>query len=135
MRSHPYLRAYMAGILVPTVFLLLVVAVFAIARYAAGLDLPIERALVFPLAVVPNLWGAWNALHLALRERSPLSLAAHGALLPLLLVPAGVMMTRALDVVFLTSVEAAAAVPLVMAVYYLLWKHLVWRLNAELGIL
>ncbi len=29
MRPHPYLRAYMAGIVVPTLFLLIVMAVFA----------------------------------------------------------------------------------------------------------
>ena len=30
---------------------------------------PLERALIFPMAVVPNVWGLWNVLYLALRHR------------------------------------------------------------------
>ena len=33
MRTHPYLRAYMAGIVVPTILLLLMVSVFATLRF------------------------------------------------------------------------------------------------------
>ena len=33
MRPHPYLRAYMVGIVVPTLFLLVIVAVQAFRRY------------------------------------------------------------------------------------------------------
>ena len=66
MRPHPYLRAYMAGIVVPTAFLLVIMIVFAYFRFyfevpsqfVVGLPgRPLERAIVFPMAVVPNLWG------------------------------------------------------------------------------
>ena len=143
MRPHPYLRAYMAGIVVPTLFLIVIMAVFATFRFyfevstqfVLGLPgRPLERAIVFPMAVVPNLWGVWNMLHLKLRPQSPLSLGMHGALLPLLLMPAGVLLARALDVFTIQWQFALPMAPIGMAVYYLAWKHLVGRLNAEMGI-
>src|SRR5437879_8785581 len=69
MNQHIYLRAYMAGIVVPTVFLLVVAAVFTIARYVYNIPVPVERVIVFPMAVVPNAWGLWNVLFVALRSR------------------------------------------------------------------
>jgi hypothetical protein len=32
---------------------------------------PLERGLVFPMAVVPNIWGFWNMLYLAVRSQVP----------------------------------------------------------------
>jgi hypothetical protein len=110
MRPHPYLRAYMAGIVVPTVFLLAMPA------------RPLSRALVFPMAIVPNLWGAWNMLHLKLRSRVPVSIGAFGAVLPLLLFPGGIMPARALDVFTIQWRFALPIIPIGMAVYYLAWK-------------
>src|SRR5438477_3499587 len=89
MSQHIYLRAYMAGIVVPTVFLLVVATVFTIARYVYNIPVPVERVIVFPMAVVPNAWGLWNVLFVALRSRLQLSIGLHGALLPVLLAPFG----------------------------------------------
>ena len=64
--THPYLRAYMAGTVVPTLFLLVVITVFAYHRYYYEVPIqfvvgvpgrPLERMLVFPMAIVPNTWG------------------------------------------------------------------------------
>jgi hypothetical protein len=134
MRPHPYLRAYMAGVVVPTVVLLLAVTVFAILRYGMGADLPVERALVFPLAVVPAAWGLWNMLHLALRSRIRITLGLHGALLPLILVPAGVLLARAVDLFEFPLATGAAFAPVGMVAYYLVWKYVVGFLNAEIGV-
>jgi len=143
MRPHPYLRAYMAGILVPTLFLIVIMTVLTFFRFylevpsqfVLGLPArPLERAIVFPMAIVPNLWGAWNMLHLWLRTRVRLSVGAHGALLPLLLIPAGVTLARLLDVFTIQMSYAAPIVPIGIAVYYLAWKYLVGFLNEELGI-
>lgn len=143
MRPHPYLRAYMAGIVVPTLFLLVIMAIFAYHRYYFEVPnqfvvplpgRPLDRAIVFPMAVVPNVWGAWNMLHLALRSRVRLSLGAHGALLPLLLMPGGVALARVLDVFTIQWQFALPMVPIGMAVYYLAWKYLVGFLNAEVGV-
>ena len=89
MNSHPYLRAYMAGIPVPTVLLLGAFVTYCVARFGIDVNVPVERALVFPLALVPNLWGLWNILYVALRERRHPPLGIHGALLPLILMPSG----------------------------------------------
>src|SRR5947207_2228540 len=107
MRPHPYLRAYMAGIVVPTAFLLVIMTIFAYQRYYFEVPnqfviplpgRPLERAIIFPMAVVPNAWGVWNVLYLALRRRVRMPVGAYGALMPLVLMPAGVVLTRAFDV-------------------------------------
>ena len=58
MDRHKYLRAYMAGIVVPTIVIVIGVTVFCIARYAYDFSVPLERLMIFPMAVVPNLWVA-----------------------------------------------------------------------------
>jgi hypothetical protein len=143
MRPHPFLRAYMAGIMVPTLFLLVVMSVFAYHRYYFEVPnqfvvplpgRPLERALVFPMAVVPNVWGLWNVLHLVLRSRLRLSIGLHGALLPLFLMPAGVFLARVLDVFTIQWQFAIPMVPIAMTIYYLAWKYLVGFFNEELAI-
>ena len=143
MRPHPFLRAYMAGIVVPTLFLLVVMTVFAYHRYYFEVPnqfvvplpgLPLERALVFPMAVVPNVWGLWNMLYLAIRSRIRWPLGLHGALLPLLLMPGGVILARVLDVFTIQWRFALPMVPIAMAVYYLAWKYVVGFLNEEMAI-
>ena len=143
MRPHPYLRAYMAGVVVPTLFLLVIMVVFAYHRYYFEVPnqfvvplpgQPLDRAIVFPMAVVPNVWGLWNVLHVALRSRLRLSLGVHGALLPLILMPLGVALASVLDAFTIQWRFALPMVPIGMAVYYLAWKHLVGFLNDEVGI-
>jgi hypothetical protein len=144
MAPHPYLRAYLAGIAVPTFFLVVIILPVYVyfqfyfevsSQFVTGLPgPPLERAIVFPMAVVPNSWGLWNMLHLALRPRLRLSLALHGALLPLLLMPGGFALARAFDVFDIQWQFALPMIPIGMAVYYLAWKFLVGLLNEELGI-
>jgi hypothetical protein len=143
MRTHPYLRAYMAGIVVPTLFSLLIMAVFAWRRFYFEVPnqfviplpgQPLDRAIIFPLAVVPNAWGLWNVLYLALRRRTGIPLGLHGALMPLVLMPAGVLLVRALDVFTIQWRFALPMVPIAMATYYLAWKYFVGFLNEEVGI-
>lgn len=143
MRPHPVIRAYLAGIAVPTVFLFIAMLVYVLLRFVEAPSFafifdrpggPLERVIVFPLAFVPNLWGAWNVLHLLMRRRVPLSLGAHGAMLPLLLVPAGVVIARVLGAFTIQLGAALLFAPIGMAIYYVVWKHAVGFLNAELGI-
>jgi hypothetical protein len=137
MNRHFYLRAYMAGIVAPTVFLLVVATAFAMMRYVFNVPVPIERVIVFPMAVVPNLWGLWNMLFVALRGRLHLSIGLHGALLPILLAPLGILVASLLN--FPIPNFAAHAFPIVapvgLIVYYLAWKYLVSFFNRvlELG--
>jgi len=137
MKTHPFLRAYMAGITVPTVFLLLGVTGFTIARYVYDVPVPIERVIMFPMALVPNLWGVWNMLYVGIgpaTHNRRWSIGAHGALLPLVLIPLGLMMARLLAFDVITPHLALIVAPLGMALYYLMWKYFVGYFNAVLGI-
>jgi len=143
MKTHPFVRAYMAGIAVPTCMLIIILTVYAYNRFYFEVSsqfviplpgAPLDRAIVFPMAVVPNLWGAWNMLYLALRSRLRWSLGVHGAVLPLVLMPLGVALARSLDVFELNWELVLPMVPVGMTVYYLAWKYLVGFLNQEVGI-
>ena len=72
----------MAGSAVPTMMLLVVLSGFLIARYTFQIPIPIERAIIFPMALVPNLFGLWNIFYLWLRPRRHLPIGFHGAILP-----------------------------------------------------
>jgi hypothetical protein len=133
MNSHPYLRAYMAGIALPTFFMLFILAAFIVARFVYDIPIPIERAIAFPMAVVPNLWGVWNILYTAGHGRRwPLGL--HGAVLPLLLMPAGLLLAKHLGINVVTPSLAMTFAPVGVAVYYLVWKYAVGFLNETLGV-
>lgn len=135
MRSYPYLKAYMAGITVPTLFLLVLVSALT-AGHGHPPALSFERFAFFPMAVVPNAWGAWNALRLALPPGWRLPLGWHGALLAVLLpvTGAGLAVAAGLALPELTGAVVAAAWPVVVIVYFLAWKYLVAFLNELLGV-
>jgi hypothetical protein len=131
MNQHPYLRAYMAGIVVPTIVLLIGVTAFCIARYVYDFSVPLERVMIFPMAVVPNLWGLWNVLFVAWRSRLKIPIGLHGALLPFFLAPLGFVLTSLLNFSipgFAIRILPIAA-PVSLVVYYLAWKYLVGSLN------
>lgn len=145
--NHRYLRAYMAGIVVPTAFLLVVMGVFSLARFVFHVPVPIERVIVFPMALIPNAFGAWNILHVALRPDRRLSIGVHGALLPFVLVPLGFTLgvllgvvtidrdgLHAFETVGLSYVPAMSVFPVVIIVYYLVWKYIVGFFNDLVGI-
>ena len=143
MRPRPYLRAYMAGIVVPTLFLLIIMCVDAYNRFYFEVSsqfvvplasAPLERALLFPMAIVPNAWGLWNVLHLRVTSRLGVSLGLHGSLLVLLLMPGGVWLARLFDVFTIQWQFVLPMAPIGMAIYYLAWKFGVGFLNRELGI-
>ena len=147
MSHHPYLRAYMAGIAVPTVFLLVILTVFCVARFVYRVPVPIERVIVFPMAIVPNLFGLWNIVFVALRSRRHLPIGLHGALLPIVLAPLGFALATSLGflaathegLVWFDALRVPYALfgvifPIVVVVYYLVWKHLVGFFNEVLGI-
>ncbi len=147
MNTHPYLRAYMAGVVVPSLALLVALTVFIVTRLVFHIPIPIERAMVFPMALVPNAFGLWNILYVWSRPHRHLPIGLHGALLPPVLAtigalsavhggfltvgPHGVTWFQAISVpYFLIALWFLAAV----VVYYLLWKYVVGFFNRELGI-
>jgi hypothetical protein len=147
MNTHPYLRAYMAGSVLPTMVTLLVLTIFVLARFVFAIPVPIERMIVFPMAVVPNLFGAWNMLYLSLKGKRHLPIGLHGAVLPFLLAPLGYAVASGLgfltptheglvwfDTVRLSYGEFAVGFCVALVVYYLVWKYVVNFFNETLGI-
>ena len=136
MESHIYLRAYMAGVTVPSVLVILMLAGFVVLRFGYNVPIPIERFLMFPLAIVPGLWGLWNMLYIVVRKHWRIPLGLHGALVPLVAGP------LALGNAFLAGFEVSrsawtifpAGVALAMLAYYLMWKYLVGFLNGVLDV-
>ena len=136
MNKHPYLRAYMAGIVVPTIFLLVILTFFCVARFVYQVGVPIERIIMFPMAVVPNLWGFWNMLYVAVQSRRRLPIGFHGAVLPFVLAPLAYAVANALDFVIPRYVASGFPIgfPVALILYYLAWKYLVGFFNEVLGI-
>lgn len=136
MKTYPYLRAYMAGITIPTILLIVFISVFTVARHSYSDLVPFERLIVFPLAIVPNLWGIWNIAYVSLSRNRYMSIGFHGALL------AVVQAFAAFGVARLTDVEIPSFVanafpfgfPVLVIVFYLVWRHAVSFFNAILGI-
>jgi hypothetical protein len=147
MNSHPYLRAYLAGIFVPTLVLPLLLTGFIILRLVLALPVPIERFIIFPMAVVPSLFGLWNMLYLGTHPRTHLPLGVHGAILPFLGAPTGALVASCLGMLHIGAngitwfqsyqlPYAYIAVVFLAAVafYYLVWKYIVGTLNRVMGI-
>jgi hypothetical protein len=108
---------------------------------------PIERVIVFPMALIPNVFGLWNMLRVALMPGRRLSIGMHGALLPFVLVPLGFTLgvllgvvtidrdgVHAFETVTLSYIPAVFVFPVVIIVYYLVWKYIVGFLNDLVGI-
>jgi hypothetical protein len=147
MNSHPYLRAFLAGAFVPTLILPLILTVFILLRLVLEIPVPIERGLVFPMALVPLLWSLWNMLWLGSHSRTHLPIGLHGAWLPLLLVPGGALIGTCLGILNLGATGAtwfhSLHFPYVLIApffaaaligYYLMWKYVVGFVNRTLGI-
>ena len=124
----------MAGIAIPTASLLVILAVFVTVHQFHHEPLPIDRILVFPMAIAPNLWGAWNMAYVALRRRRDWPLGRHGLLLALLVGPLGWAIALTMGVPMAALGTVIAAFPVVMVLYYLLWKYGVATLNDILGV-
>jgi hypothetical protein len=147
MNPHPYLRAFLAGAFVPTLVLPLMLIGFIVARLVLQVPFPIERGIVFPMALVPSLWALWNILWLGSHLQTRLMIGPHGAILPLLLMPAGAVLASCLGILrlgmtgvtwfntlYIPYAWIAPCFLAVLAGYYLLWKYVVGFLNRTLGI-
>lgn len=145
--AHPYLRAYMAGIVVPTLGLLIALSAFVTLRLILQFHAPIERAIAFPMAIVPNLWGVWNMLYVRIRQSRTWSIGIHGLILPLAIGPLGFVAGRAMGVLQITPegfvyfgavrIDYAhwlIVICIAVAIYYLVWKYVVNFLNEVIGV-
>jgi hypothetical protein len=147
MNTHPYLRAYLAGAFLPTLVLPLMLTVFIVARIVLKWPVPIEQAMIFPMAVVPSLFGLWNMFFLGSHPHTHLPIGVYGAVLPLLMAPVGATVAHCLGVLQFGSsgvvwfqaldIPYALIAPgflAALAGYYLVWKYIVGFLNRVLGI-
>ena len=147
MNTHPYLRAYMAGIVAPSVVLLIALTVFILTRLVFHVPIPIERVIIFPMAVIPNAFGLWNMFYVWSRPHRNWPIGVHGALLPFILVSIGLVAavsggfleigSQGITWFGMVSVPYSVVVVWFLAalvLYYLVWKHVVGFLNQVLGI-
>ena len=147
MNPHPYLRAYLSGVFVTTLILPIMLTAFIVIRLVLRIPVPIERGLIFPMALVPAGWGLWNMFWLASHGRTRLAIGIHGAILPFLLLPIGAAVARCLGVLAFAPTGVtwfnACSIPYALialgfccgvAAYYLVWKYIVGFLNRTLGI-
>lgn len=147
MNPHPRLRAFLAGVFIPTLILPLMLTLFIVVRLVLQFPVPIERGIIFPMALVPSLWGVWNMLAQtpAVRRRIPLGI--FGALLPLLLAPCGALVGSCVGVFTLGAAGIvwfqvwhisyaliACGFCVALVAYYLAWKYAVAFVNRALGI-
>jgi hypothetical protein len=137
----------MAGTTVPNLLILVLLALSSIGRFVYKLPFPWEEILVFPMALVPNLFGVWNILYVALGAERRLPIGVHGALLPFIIAPTFLAVAKSLGLLSFGSAElilfeavrlpyavGLAIFPIGIAAYYLVWKHIISFLNSVLGI-
>lgn len=147
MNTHPYLRAYVAGIFVPTLVLPIMLTVFIVLRIGLSWPVPIEQAMIFPMAVVPSLFGLWNMLWLSSHASTGAPIGLHGAVLPVLMAPVGGLLAVSLGVLqfsgngvvwfqslHISYLLIAPCFLAALAGYYLVWKYIVGTINRILGI-
>jgi hypothetical protein len=147
MNTHPYLRAFLSGILVPTLIMPLFLVAFIVLRLGIQVSVPIERGIVFPMGLIPLLWGLWNILWQCSHPSTHLPVGVHGAILPFLLLPLGTLVATQLGVLHLGATHAiwfssitipygliAVCFAAALTGYYLAWKYIVGFVNRVLGI-
>jgi hypothetical protein len=130
---HPYLRAYLSGIALPTMVVPVVIAGLSL-QHPGGHAFHIEDAVIFPIGLVPNAWGLWNMLYVRLQRRREIPIGPFGAALVFVLAPMAFGIQVALGKMLWTPAFFAIGFPMTLAGYYLAWKHVVARFNGALGI-
>jgi hypothetical protein len=132
MRAHRYVRAYLAGVALPTLVVCTagLIAVVFFDRF----DAPVQRALLLPIATNPVLWGVWNVVWVALGPRWRVQIGWHGAMLAVLLIGIGVVLATRLNVSEVTPQRSGAVLIPTAVAYYLLWRYAVGFLNSLVGL-
>jgi hypothetical protein len=130
---HPYLRAYLAGIALPTMIMPFVLIGLSLYNSAAH-PFHVEDVLVFPMGLVPNAWGLWNVLYLWLSRGRRMPIGIFGSALVVVIVPLALAIQLALGKVIWTAELFAIGFPMALVVYYLAWRIVVAGINDVLGI-
>jgi hypothetical protein len=128
MRAHRYLRAYLAGIAVPTVVVCVAGTIAVI--FFDYLEPSVQRTLILPIAINPVIWGCWNVLWAALAPSRRAQIGWHGAVLAVLLIGLGLLLAPRLNVSGVTPQHGAAVLVPTGFAYYVLWRYAVSFLNS-----
>ncbi|HEY6183022.1 MAG TPA: hypothetical protein VIW67_12300 [Terriglobales bacterium] len=147
MNTHPYLRAYMAGIVAPSLGLLIALTAFILTRLVFHVPIPLERVIIFPMALVPNAFGLWNIFYVWTRPHRHWPIGFHGTLLPIFIVTlggflatsGGFLTVGAKGVTWFQTINVPYSLFGIwflgaLVVYYLVWKYVVGFLNQVLGV-
>lgn len=147
MNTHPYLRAYMAGVTAPSVGVLIALCIFILTRLVFHVPIPIERVIMFPMGVIPSAFGIWNIVYVSSRPHSSWPIGLHGALLPMMLavigtffaVLSGFMAIGSQGVTWFQTIDVPYSLVAIwfvgaLVLYYLIWKYVVGYLNRVLGV-
>ena len=118
----------------PNLFLLLGVLLLVLLRPVYTMPAPFEKFVMFPMAVVPNLWGVWNTLFVAMTLKRWIPMGAWGAFLPLIILAGGLGLAYALDNPVFGIKDALFVLPVAVPAYYLIWKYAVRFFNRVVGL-
>jgi hypothetical protein len=130
MVAHRYIKAFAAGIVLPT--LVVFAAGVIVACNYVRIPSLIEQGMFFPVALNPFLWGVWNALYFAV-GRARIPLGWQGVLLCGLLMMIGALLAPRLGFGFVTPMRVLAVFLPTALVYYAVWQYGVGFLNDLLG--
>lgn len=125
-----YVRAFIAGIIVPSVLLPFVLLIAVLNGRGAVLTVPI-------LHFIPMFWGIWNVLYFAFKDSLPnqldLRLLLTGAALGLLVAILGVFWVHLPTMMGMDQLEYY---PLLAApiIYAILWRFVVKPFNDLMGL-
>jgi len=96
MNTHPYLRAFLAGIFVPTLVLPVMLVGFITLRLCWRSLCLLSVSLFFRWRLCRRCSELWNVLYWRRIERTHMALGAHGAILPFLGAPTGAFVASSL---------------------------------------
>jgi len=130
---HPYLRAYMSGIALPSMILPFVLIGLSL-QYSLIHERHLGDVVMFPIGLVPNAWGLWNVVYVWLRRHREIPIGLYGAALVLVLAPLGYGLQRAVGQMVWTPELFAIGFPAALVIYYIAWKLVVARFNDLLGV-
>jgi hypothetical protein len=132
VRAHRYVRAYLAGIAIPTVVVCVAGTIAVI--FFDELEPSVQRALILPIAINPVIWGCWNVVWASLGPPRRAQIGWHGAVLAVLLTGLGLLLAPGLSVSGVTPRRGAAVLVPTGFAYYILWRYGVSFLNSLVGV-
>ena len=130
---YPLLRAFMAGITLPTMVVPFVIALVSM-HHSSVRPFHLEDVVFFPVGLVPSVWGLWNILYARMRLHGRVPIGLFGVALLIPLGSAAYAIQTVLGKMLWSSDVLVVGVPIAVVVYYLAWKHVVGRLNDLLGV-